>query len=66
MFVVLIEVLNFSFFSNLDKKIESFFQGIEKRITSYKILREEEKQKNILQRLDREEKETNEAADRLS
>ena len=49
--------INFSFFSNLDKKIESFFQGIEKRIISYKILREEEKQKNILQRLDREEKE---------
>ena len=49
--------VNFSFFFNLDKKIESFFQGIEKRIISYKILREEEKKKNIIQKLEKEEKE---------
>tara|TARA_Y100001958_G_C21180287_1_gene510300 strand:- start:216 stop:1397 length:1182 start_codon:yes stop_codon:yes gene_type:complete len=49
--------LNFTFFSNLERKIESFFQGIEKRITSYKILREEENKKNIIQKLEREEKE---------
>ena len=33
--------------SKIDKKIESFFTGIEKKIISYKVLREEEKQKNI-------------------
>ncbi len=49
--------LNFSFFFNLDKKIEGFFQGIEKRIIFYKTLREEEKQKNIIQKLEKEEKE---------
>jgi len=49
--------VNFSFFSNLDKKIESFFQAIEKRIVSYKVLREEEKQKSIIQKLESEEKE---------
>ena len=49
--------IKFSFFSTLDKKIGSFFTGIEKRIISYKILREEEKQKNIIQRLEKEEKE---------
>ena len=49
--------INFSFFSNLEKKIEGFFQGIEKKITSYKILKEEEKQKNIFQKLEKEEKE---------
>ena len=41
----------------MDKKIESFFSGIEKRITFYKALREEEKQKNIIKKLEREEKE---------
>tara|TARA_Y100001970_G_scaffold287846_1_gene413522 strand:+ start:180 stop:1358 length:1179 start_codon:yes stop_codon:yes gene_type:complete len=49
--------INFSFFSILDKKIENFFQGIEKKIIFYKDLREEEKQKNILKNLEREEKE---------
>ena len=49
--------VNFNFFSILDKKIESFFQGIEKRIISYKIIREEEKQKNIIQKLETEERE---------
>ncbi len=49
--------INFSLFSSLEKKIEGFFQAIEKRLVSYKILREEEKQKNIIQRLEREEKE---------
>ena len=49
--------INFSFFSNLEKKIEGFFQGIEKKITSYKILKEEEKQKNIFLKLEKEEKE---------
>ena len=49
--------VNFSFFSNLDKKIESFFHAIEKRIVSYKVLREEEKQKSIIQKLEIEEKE---------
>ena len=48
--------IKFSFFSTLDKKIGSFFTGIEKRIISYKILREEEKQKNIIKRLEKEEK----------
>ncbi len=49
--------IKFSFFSILEKKIEGFFQGIEKGIISYKILREEEKQKNIIQKLENEEKE---------
>ena len=49
--------IKFSFFSTLDKKIESFFTGIEKKIISYKVLREEEKQKNIIQKLEKEEKE---------
>ncbi len=49
--------INLNFFNILDKKIEGFFQGIEKRIVSYKILREEEKQKNIIQKLEKEEKE---------
>ena len=52
--------INFSFFTNLDKKIESFFNGIEKKIISYKNLREEEKQKTILQKLEKEEKEKQE------
>ena len=45
--------INFSFFTNLDKKNESFFNGIEKKIISYKNLREEEKQKTILQKLEK-------------
>ena len=49
--------IKFSFFSILEKKIEGFFQGIEKGIISYKILRDEEKQKNIIQKLENEEKE---------
>ena len=49
--------INFNFFSKLEKKIESFFQGIEKRIISYKVLREEEKKRSIIQKLEREEKE---------
>ena len=49
--------INFSFFFNLEKKIQGFFEGIEKKIISYKTLREEEKQKNILQKLAKEEKE---------
>ena len=52
--------INFSFFTNLDKKIESFFNGIEKKIISYKTLREEEKQKTILKKLEKEEKEKQE------
>ncbi len=48
--------INFSFFFKLDKKIESFFQGIEKRIISYKVLREEEKRKSIIIKLEKEEK----------
>ncbi len=52
--------INFSFFINLDKKIESFFNGIEKKIISYKTLREEEKQRTILAKLDKEEKEKKE------
>ena len=46
--------IKFSFFSSLEKKIESFFNGIESKIISYKTLREEEKQKNIIQKLERE------------
>ena len=49
--------INLNFFATLDKKIESFFQGIEKKITSYKVIREEEKKKNIIQKLEREERE---------
>ena len=49
--------INLNFFNILDKKIEGFFQGIEKRIISYKILREEEKQKSIIKKLEKEEKE---------
>ncbi len=49
--------INFSFFSNLDKKIGGFFQAIERRIISYKTLREEEKQKTIIKKLETEEKE---------
>ena len=49
--------INLNFFSILDKKIESFFSGIERRITFYKILREEEKQKNIVKKLEIEEQE---------
>ncbi len=49
--------INFSLFSNLEKIIEGFFQGIEKRLVSYKTLREEEKQKNIIYKLEIEEKE---------
>ena len=49
--------INFSLFSNLEKKIEGFFQGIEKKIISYKNLREEEKQKNIIKKLEKQEKE---------
>ena len=52
--------VNLNFFSVLDKKIESFFQGIEKRITSYQVIREEEKQKNIIQRLEKEERDKQE------
>ena len=52
--------VNLKFFSILDKKIESFFQGIEKRITSYQVIREEEKRKNIIQRLEKEEREKEE------
>jgi len=52
--------IKFSFFSSLEKKIESFFNGIESKIISYKTLREEEKQKNIIQKLEREEKEKSE------
>ena len=52
--------INLNFFAILDKKIESFFQGIEKKITSYKVIREEEKQKNIIQKLEREEREKQE------
>ncbi len=52
--------INLKFFSILDKKIESFFQGIEKRITSYQVIREEEKRKNIIQRLEKEEREKQE------
>ncbi len=48
--------INFSFFSILDKKIENFFQGIERKIIFYKELRQDEKQKNIIQKLEREEK----------
>tara|TARA_Y100001970_G_scaffold223079_1_gene274567 strand:- start:1791 stop:2963 length:1173 start_codon:yes stop_codon:yes gene_type:complete len=49
--------IKFSFFSILEKKIEGFFHGIEKVIISYKTLRDEEKQKNIIQKLENEEKE---------
>tara|TARA_Y100001970_G_scaffold43945_1_gene54869 strand:- start:1148 stop:2329 length:1182 start_codon:yes stop_codon:yes gene_type:complete len=49
--------INFSIFSAIDKKIESFFSGIERKITFYKVLRDEEKQKNIIKKLEREEKE---------
>ena len=38
------------------KKLKVFFNGIEKKIISYKTLREEEKQKNIFQKLEKEEK----------
>ena len=44
----------------MKKKIEGFFQSIEKRIISYKILRQEEKQKAIIQTLEKEEKEKQE------
>ena len=52
--------INLKFFSILEKKIEGFFQSIEKRIISYKILRQEEKQKAIIQTLEKEEKEKQE------
>tara|TARA_B100000686_G_scaffold342516_1_gene421816 strand:+ start:62 stop:1237 length:1176 start_codon:yes stop_codon:yes gene_type:complete len=52
--------INLNFFSILEKKIEGFFQSIEKRIISYKILRQEEKQKSIIQTLEKEEKEKQE------
>tara|TARA_Y100000590_G_scaffold22008_1_gene25412 strand:+ start:153 stop:1322 length:1170 start_codon:yes stop_codon:yes gene_type:complete len=52
--------INFNFFSILEKKIEGFFQSIEKKIISYKTLREEEKQKVIIQTLEKEEKEKQE------
>ena len=52
--------INFKFFSILEKKIECFFQSIEKKIISYKILRQEEKQKAIIQTLEKEEKEKQE------
>ena len=52
--------INFKFFSILEKKIEGFFQSIEKKIISYKILRQEEKQKAIIQTLEKEEKEKQE------
>ena len=54
--------INLKFFSILEKKIEGFFQSIEKRIISYKILRQEEKQKAIIQTLEKEEKEKQERA----
>ena len=49
--------IKFSLLSIVEKKIEGFFQAIEKRLVSYKNLREEEKQKNIIHRLEKEEKE---------
>ena len=49
--------INFNFFPIIEKKIENFFQSIENKITSYKVLRQEEKQKIILQKLEKEEKE---------
>ena len=52
--------INLNFFSILEKKIEGFFQSIEKRIISYKILRQEEKQKAIIHTLEKEEKEKQE------
>ena len=52
--------INLKFFSILEKKIEGFFQSIEKRIISYKILRQEEKQKAIIHTLEKEEKEKQE------
>ena len=48
--------INFSFVYSLDKKIESFFQGIEKKIIFYKILREQERKKTIIKKLEKEEK----------
>ncbi len=49
--------INLKFFSILEKKIEGFFQSIDKKIISYKTLREEEKQKAVIRNLEKEEKE---------
>ncbi len=52
--------INFTFFKIIEKKIEGFFQAIEKRIVYYKILQEEEKKKSIIRILEKEEKEKQE------
>ncbi len=49
--------INFSVFSKIEKKIENFFHGVEKKIISYRVLREEVKKKNIIKELEKEEKE---------
>ena len=45
--------INFGFLSIVEKKIEGFFQAIEKRIIFYKTLKEEEKQKVIIRTLEK-------------
>ncbi len=49
--------INFSVFSKIEKKIENFFHGVEKKIISYRVLREEVQKKNIIKELEKEEKE---------
>ena len=49
--------INLNFFPYIEKKIEGFFAGIEKRIISYKVLQEEEKKKSIIRKLENEERE---------
>ena len=52
--------INFKFLSIVEKKIEGFFQAIERKIVSYKTLKEEEKQKSIIRTLEKEEREKQE------
>ena len=52
--------INFKFLSIVEKKIEGFFQAIERKIFYYKTLKEEEKQKSIIRTLEKEEREKQE------